>query len=113
MKALIFIAITLVYLCIKLYLKKRAEGTSVLSDNERLTNLALARNQSVYETFHRAASTWTIPDQNVKDHFKQYVKSGDLPHYVRDFLRRESSRQDLKARARIYPGGELPPSWSA
>ena len=113
MKAIIFIGITLVYLCIKLYLRKRVDSTPVLSDNERLTNLALARNQSVYEIFHCAARTWTIPDQNVKDHFKQFVQSGELPHYVRDFLRRESSRQDLKARTRLYPGGELPPSWSA
>ena len=113
MKAIVFIAITLVYLFIKLYFKKRAASTPVLSDNERLTNLALSRDQSVYEIFHCAASTWTIPDQDVRGHFKQYVQSGDLPHYVRDFLRRESSLQDLKARARIYPGGELPPSWSA
>ena len=85
MKAIIFIAITLVYLCIKLYLKKRAESTSALDGNERLTNLAFARNQSVYEIFHCAANQWTIPDQNVEyEIIRSLVKGGMGKVYLAD-----------------------------
>jgi hypothetical protein len=57
-------------------------------DSEILFVLARMEGTSEFEQFCRAAGTWGFSEQRVEDDFKRYLWQGDLPHYVRDHLRR-------------------------
>jgi predicted AAA+ superfamily ATPase len=59
-----------------------------LTDEERLWNHA--RNQAIseHEVFKRAAATWTLGPQTADADFSDYLKTGTMPHYVRDYLRK-------------------------
>jgi hypothetical protein len=59
-----------------------------LTDEERLWNHARNQGISEHEVFRRAADGWSLDARAADTDFKAYLKSGDLPHYVRDYLRR-------------------------
>jgi len=59
-----------------------------LTDEERLWNHARNQKISEHEIFKRAAAGWSLDPQVADTDFKDYLKSGDLPHYVRDYLRK-------------------------
>jgi len=59
-----------------------------LSDEERLWNHARNQGISEHEVFNRAAAGWSLGPQTADVDFKVYLQSGDLPHYVRDYLRK-------------------------
>jgi hypothetical protein len=41
------------------------------------------------------------------------LKKSDLPHYVRDYVRKHRPEGNTTVRDVIDSGGNLPPSWSA
>ncbi len=59
-----------------------------LTDEERLWNHARNQKISEHDVFQRAAAGWSLGPQTADADFKDYLKSGDLPHYVRDYLRK-------------------------
>jgi len=59
-----------------------------LSDEERLWNHARHQGISEHDIFKRAADGWSLDAQTADADFKDYLQSGDIPHYVRDYLRR-------------------------
>lgn len=59
-----------------------------LTDEERLWSHARNHGISEHEVFKRAAVTWTLGPQLADADFKSYLKTGILPHYVRDYLRK-------------------------
>ncbi|BBO75845.1 hypothetical protein DSCW_32620 [Desulfosarcina widdelii] len=59
-----------------------------LTDEERLWNHARNQGISEHEVFKRAAAGWSRGPQTADADFKAYLKTGDLPHYVRDYLRK-------------------------
>jgi hypothetical protein len=70
-------------------LDRRWARRTPFSDEERLAILARRRAISEYAVFHLAAAGWTVPGTRVEADFKTYLRKGDLPHYVRDYLRRQ------------------------
>ncbi|MCF8085640.1 MAG: hypothetical protein K9J48_01985 [Desulfohalobiaceae bacterium] len=67
---------------------KRENARREPLDSELLFILARIERTSEFEQFRRAAGTWDLSEQRVEDDFKRYLWQGDLPHYVRDHLRR-------------------------
>ena len=59
-----------------------------LTDEERLWNHARNQGISEHEVFKRAAAGWSRGPQTADADFNAYLKTGDLPHYVRDYLRK-------------------------
>ena len=59
-----------------------------LTDEERLWNHARNQGISEHEVFKRAAASWSRGPQKADADFNAYLKTGDLPHYVRDYLRK-------------------------
>ena len=59
-----------------------------LSDEERLWNHARNQGISEHEVFKRAADGWSLDSRTADADFKVYLQAGDLPHYVRDYLRK-------------------------
>lgn len=70
-------------------LDRRWARRTPLSDEERLAILARRRAVSEHAVFHLAAAGWTVSGARVEADFKAYLRQGDLPHYVRDYLRRQ------------------------
>jgi hypothetical protein len=60
--------------------------------SEILFALARSEETSEFEQFLRAAAVWRISRQQVEDDFKRYLWQGELPHYMRDHLRRARER---------------------
>lgn len=59
-----------------------------LTDEERLWNHARNHGISEYEVFKHAAERWAIGPQTAETDFNDYLKTGMMPHYVRDYLRK-------------------------
>jgi len=113
LKTILLIIIALCYIVLRLYLRKRFVKNRTLSDEECLVSLTLKRGVSVYEIFHVAGKSWNQSESKIEDNFKYYLKSGDLPHYVRDYVRKNTESNDLNYDSSLHPGGKLPPSWLA
>ena len=62
-----------------------------LTDEERLWNHARNQRISEHEVFKLAAMTWSLGPQAGDADFTEYLKTGRLPHYVRDYLRKLES----------------------
>ena len=54
---------------------------------ESLSIEARRREVSEYDLFHRAASTWNIKKEQADRDFKEYLRDGALPYYMRQMLR--------------------------
>lgn len=79
----------LVYFELMRWLDRVWANRSPLTEEEILSLLARSRSVSEYHIFHLAADTWSIGRAQVEEDFKDYLQEGNLPHYVRDYLRRQ------------------------
>jgi hypothetical protein len=104
----LFIVIGSIYVVLKIYLEKRVAQLEAGDDERELSNLAFSNGNSVYEVFKTAGSTWNIPAENSEDDFKKYLQRGVIPHYVRDYLRRQLRPGDCTYLKLIYSGGRPP-----
>jgi hypothetical protein len=111
--AAVFIALALVVLVIRMRLRHRSQARGPASDEECLDLMALARHTSVFALFLEAGQEWHLDPERVETDFHRYLQGHDLPHYVRDYVRKNARDEHAQCRARLHPGGELPPSWMA
>lgn len=84
-----------------------------ISEEEYLASMAAGMQCSEYDLFLMAAKKWNVSIFQIEDDFKRYLIVGILPHYVRDFVRKNRSADDVEKNDQINPGGKLPTSWSA
>lgn len=83
-----------------------------VTDEEMLSSIALSRGSSVYRIFQHAGEVWAFPAGRVEEDFRTYLTRGTIPHYVRDFIRKEIDPRDLAYGSMLNPGGNLPRSGS-
>ena len=67
-----------------------------LTDEEFLSFYAKTRGISEFDVFTQAAPNWSVDPPQVKTDFKTYLQQGFLPHYVRDFIRKEKSESKVR-----------------
>ncbi len=91
-------------------MKRKKDG---FTDEETLELLSVMRKTSCYELFGAAAEKWHIPAPRKEDDFRTYLRSGDMPHYVRDFVREHKQEIQKSCNPRFPFNDTLPPSWSA
>jgi len=76
------------------------------TDVERLFLLARRRGCSEYDIFRLAAGEWNVPDFFVERDFGIYLKQVELPHYVRNYVRREfdadSDDEEMNELVRLF-----------
>ena len=111
--ALVFCLLAVVYVLGKKYIEKKEKSSRPETDEEVLAQIAAARKCSEHELFRLAGIEWQVSELQVQDDFKQYLTHGRLPHYVRDFIRKNRPRDDNDSEDISSPGGNLPASWSA
>jgi hypothetical protein len=63
----------------------RRRGTS---DEEYISIMARMGECSEYDIFMLASEVWNIPKSRIEGDFKAYLKSGCLPYYVKDYVRK-------------------------
>ena len=85
---LVAILAAFVYFELMRRLDKYWANRTPLSDEERLWNHARNEGISEHEVFGRAAEGWSLGPQKADADFNTYLKTGVLPHYVRDYLRK-------------------------
>jgi hypothetical protein len=105
---ILFIVIGLTYVVLKIYLEKRLAPLDAVGDERELSDLAFANGNSVYEVFKTAGSIWNLPAEKPEDDFKIYLQRGTIPHYVRDYLRRQVKPGDRTYQELIFSGGRPP-----
>ena len=81
-------------------LDKRAAKRRKLTEFDELFLLARLTETSELEQFRRAAEGWNISERRVERDFDRYLFQAEIPHYVRDYLRKErESDADLQKSA--------------
>ena len=111
--ALVFCLLAIVYVLGKKYIEKKERSGRPETDEEMLTLIATARNCSEHDIFQMAGIEWQVDGNQVADDFRQYLTRGRLPHYVRDYIRKNKPNDDDDPQDVASPGGNLPASWSA
>ena len=106
--AILFIVIGLIYVILKIFLEKRLAPLDAVGEERELSDLAFTNGNSVYEVFKTAGSTWNLSAEKSEDDFKNYLQGGEIPHYVRDYLRRQLKPGDRTYQKLIFSGGRPP-----
>ena len=84
-----------------------------LSDEACLEKMSRIYGISEYMVFLAAATQWHISEKQTQSAFKNYLRRGDMPYYVRDFLRQHKHEIE-KSGYFIFPfKNHQPPPGSA
>ena len=108
-----FFLLAVVYVIGRIFIEWQERKMRHASDEEYLSSMAADRNCSEYDLFRLAAEKWHVADRQVKGDFNRYLTHGGLPHYLRDFVRKNRAAAVSERDNYLNPGGKLPPSWSA
>lgn len=108
LNAFLFIAIALVYAIAKVYLEKRLAPLDAQGDQRQLDELAFAKGCSVYELFRSAGSIWNFSDGKIESDFRRYLRHGNIPTYVHDYLCRHRQGSEQTYHRLIFSGGRPP-----
>lgn len=109
----VFLLLAIVYVLGKKYIETHERRNRHVGDEEFLAGMAADRKCSEYDLFLLAAEDWQVSNARVEGDFKRYLMQGILPHYVRDFVRKNRCTDDGEKCEHLNPGGRLPTSWSA
>lgn len=83
------------------------------TDQFCLERLAVMRGVGEYEIFKEASERWRVPEPKKENDFKAYLKRGEIPYYVRDFVREHRQEIEKSCDTKFPFDDGLPPSWSA
>ncbi len=70
------------------HVERRTTQKTLLSDEDYLTLIARQRECSEYDIFGLASKDWTISKARVENDFNGYLKHGNMPFYVKDYVRK-------------------------
>jgi hypothetical protein len=113
MKSALFLLLITAYVLVKRISEKRTARTRSISEEEGLLHLARLNGCSEYELFRKAAVFWNVPDRQVEADFRTYLLEDLLPHYVRDYVRKNPIDRDQLQQLIHNSGGIFYPSWKA
>jgi len=88
---LITVAITVAAKVLEMKFKKDKK-----MDIEKIFEASRRLNCSEYDIFCRTGRAWNVPESSVKEDFKGYLLSGEIPHYVRHYLRDDGATEQPK-----------------
>lgn len=106
---LIFLVLIAVgYLFVTRELNRRWLKRNPPGDEEYLSCLSLKQNCSALEIFQRAGQDWRFSTQKIEADFRAYLKTGEIPPYVRSYLRKHVTSEDLKYQEMVRSGSDTP-----
>jgi hypothetical protein len=77
------VIVTVVMLIIEKKFRKQEK-----TDAEKIFDLSRHLNCSEFDIFEVTGRNWNITEERIKEDFKSYVNYGEIPFYVRDYIRR-------------------------
>ena len=98
------------YLFGALYRKSQRDSRKEQAAKEgTLYNISLETGRNEYDLFLKSAENWSISGQQIERDFKRYMADQVMPHYAKDFVRKNQNHLDesLKKKREIKPT-----SWS-
>lgn len=106
---IVFICLAAVYAVMKVVLEKRLAPLETLGEEGDLSDVAFSTGCSVYTLFQRAGEMWQFSHNKVENDFKSYLNTGDIPGYVRLFIKEQPvKKRDRTYSKLIYSGGRPP-----
>lgn len=85
---IVIIVAALIYLEVIRRADRRGSRRTRLSDEEIITHHARSEGISELAVFQRAAKAWSVAASQAEEDFNTYLTRGELPHYVRDYIRK-------------------------
>ncbi len=85
---ILFPLFVLFYIYLLYRVEKRFRQERPLTDEEFLAYLARVYSCSEYDLFQAAAEEWNLSGAPIDEDFKDYLKEGNMPYYVKDFIRK-------------------------
>ncbi len=73
--------------------EKKLSGRKRL-DQEKIFDLARSMDCSEYDIFEKAGETWNFSENKIKEDFKSYLSSNELPHYVASYVREREKNDE-------------------
>jgi hypothetical protein len=86
-----FATAALVYFHLMNYLDRRYARKKPFTDDEYLWRMARTRGCSEYDIFKISADQWHLSGLQADNDFKTYLRNLQMPHYVRDYIRKNKS----------------------
>lgn len=86
---LFFMGVALACILLKLHVERRRPPRRDACDATRLSLLAFERRTSAHALFVEAGHVWSFSDAKIEQDFNRYLRTGDIPHYVGRYLRRQ------------------------
>lgn len=104
-----FIAMAAIYAALKIILEKRLAPMEAADEDRDLADVAFASGCSVFALFQRAGAVWNFSRFKIENDFKAYLNTGQIPGYLRQYVRRQSAQvRDRTYSKLIYSGGRPP-----
>lgn len=91
---------------------RRLNENRPLTEPEYLTRMARMQGRSEYDLFCDCGENWRFSKNKVEDDFKSYLLCGQIPHYVRDCIRKYKKEHAEDREPRASENG-LPNNWMA
>ena len=68
-----------------------------ISNDEYLASLAMVRQCSVYDLFRFSGVDWRFSNSKIETDFKAYLKTGQIPQYVINYVKQNIRPEDVKS----------------
>jgi hypothetical protein len=109
MTMVIFICLAVLYGALKIILERRLAPLDVVGEEGDLSDAAFSSGCSVYALFQQAGGVWPFSRDRIESDFKSYLHTGDIPGYVRQFVKTQpAGARDRTYNKLIYSGGRPP-----
>jgi hypothetical protein len=106
---IVFICLAILYGALKIILEKHLAPLDAVGEDQDLSDVAFSSGCSVYELFQRAGNVWPFSKDRIKNDFKIYLNTGDIPGYVRQFVKSQPTlARDRTYSKLIFSGGRPP-----
>jgi hypothetical protein len=99
--AVLFVMLVMAYFAALSFLENQHSKRAYISNDEFLASLAIVRKCSVYDLFIHSAGEWRFSSSKVDSDFKNYVKTGHIPHYVVNYVKQNIRPEEVKSLRRI------------
>jgi len=106
---IIFICLAVLYGALKIILERRLAPLDVVGEDGDLCDVAFSSGCSVYALFQQAGDVWPFSKDRIQNDFKNYLNTGDIPGYVRQFIKTQPALVKNRTYSKLIFSGGRPP----
>ena len=99
--AIFFVTLVMAYFAALSFLENQHSKKAFISNDEFLASLAIVRQCSVYDLFVCSGMEWRFSHSKIETDFSSYLKTGHIPHYVVNYVKKNIGSEDVKSLRRV------------